>query len=110
MKGWAPRPAAGVAAEPVHGTAGLGEGDPKIGPEVTARHRLDVSQEVIAHPITDNEIVGGQRDRVVGGVADRERSDPGGEFVITHHLPEVWEQLLPVVHPSRLAHCAPAVA
>jgi hypothetical protein len=70
---------------------------------MTPGDRLDITEQVISNPIDDDEVIGGEGDRVVVTLASRQRLDPRGELVVPHHLSEVREQMLPVIHRSTLA-------
>ena len=67
----------------------LDDEDPEFRAEVAARHGFNVAEEMVAHPIHDDEIIGAQRDRVAPGFVHHKGSDPGGEFLVTQHLSEV---------------------
>jgi hypothetical protein len=69
---------------------------------MTPRDGFDVTQEMVANPIADDQVICGQGKDAIRVFEDCQRCDPSTVFIITQHLPKVGLQVVPMVHRSKL--------
>jgi hypothetical protein len=69
---------------------------------MTPRNGLYVTQEMVANPIADDQIVCGQGKDAISVFEHCQGRDPRAVFFVPQHLPKVGLQVVPMVHRSTL--------